>query len=101
MAKAQKTLSLRIDERNYRFLNNLAAEEHEDVSKAVRDLVDLGRVMLAMEKYAAGEYSLGRAADTAGVSISRMVDILSKYGIQSNLDKEDYLTSLENIRAIW
>ncbi|MBI4746016.1 MAG: hypothetical protein HY786_05645 [Deltaproteobacteria bacterium] len=46
-----KTLSIRIDNDDYRFLSSLAKEEKEDISKAVRELVDLGRVMLAKGKY--------------------------------------------------
>ena len=48
---ATKTLSIRVDDNDYKFLSHLAKEEKENVSKAVRELVDLGRVMLAIEKY--------------------------------------------------
>ena len=41
---ATKTLSIRIDDDDYKFLSVLAKEEKEDVSKTVRELVDLGRV---------------------------------------------------------
>ena len=40
-----KTLSIRVNDKDYRFLSALAEEEREDVSKKVRELVDLGRVM--------------------------------------------------------
>jgi len=40
---ATKTLSIRMDDDDYKFLSILAKEEKEDVSKAVRELVDLGR----------------------------------------------------------
>ena len=46
---ATKTLSIRIDDDDYRFLSSLAKEEREDVSKAVRELVDLGRIMFAIK----------------------------------------------------
>lgn len=39
----KKTLSIRIDDEDYHFLSVLAQEEKEDVSKKVRELVDLGR----------------------------------------------------------
>jgi predicted DNA-binding protein len=48
---AKKTISIRMDDEDYRFLSVLAKEEQGDVSKKVRELVDLGRVMLAIEKY--------------------------------------------------
>jgi hypothetical protein len=46
-----KTLSIRTDDEDYRFLSSIAEEEQEDVSKKVRELVNLGGVMLAIEKY--------------------------------------------------
>ncbi|MEW6087875.1 MAG: ribbon-helix-helix protein, CopG family [bacterium] len=48
---ATKTLSIRISDDDYKFLSHLAKEEKDDVSKAVRELIDTGRVMLAIEKY--------------------------------------------------
>ncbi|MBI3754549.1 MAG: ribbon-helix-helix protein, CopG family [Deltaproteobacteria bacterium] len=37
---ATKTLSIRMDDDDYKFLSVLAKEEKEDVSKAVRELVE-------------------------------------------------------------
>ena len=55
---ATRTLSIRINDSDYRFLFSLAKEERQDVSKKVRQLVDLGRVMLAIEKYRKSEASI-------------------------------------------
>ena len=44
MGKSQKSLSIRMDEENYQFLNQLAKEEKEGVSKALRKVMSLGRV---------------------------------------------------------
>lgn len=96
-----KTLSIRMDGNDYRFLSTLAKEEKEDISKAVRELVDLGRVMLAIEKYKKSEASIGKAAKIAGVPISKMMDILREYGVEANLEYEDYLKGLKNIRKVW
>ncbi len=98
---ATKTLSIRIDDDDYRFLSSLAKEEREDVSKAVRELVDLGRIMFAIKKYKKSEASIEKAAKLAGVSISKMMDMLREYGIEINLEYEDYLKSLKAIRGIW
>ena len=46
-----KTLSIHIDDEDYRFLSSLAEEEKEKVSDTVRELVDMGRIMLAIERY--------------------------------------------------
>jgi len=66
---ATKTLSIRVGNKDYKFLSSLAKEERGDMSTAVRALVDLGRIMLAVEKYKKREASLEKAARFAGVSI--------------------------------
>ncbi len=37
----------------------------------------------------------------AGVSISKMLDIFSEYGVQANLEYEDYLKGLKTLRKVW
>jgi predicted HTH domain antitoxin len=71
------------------------------MSKKVRELVDLGRVMLAIEKYRKSEASLEKAAWIAGVSISKMIDVLRDHGVEANLEYEDYLKGLKSLRKIW
>ena len=61
-----KTMSIRMDQENFEFLNELTKEQRSDLSKAVRDMVTRGRVLLAVERYRKGEASLGRAAELAG-----------------------------------
>ena len=96
-----KTISLRMDEENYAFLKKWAKTEKEDLSKAVREVVYKGRVMLAIEKYKKGEASLGRAAEIAGLSVGQMITVLAEYGVESNLEKEDYFKGLENLKEVW
>jgi predicted HTH domain antitoxin len=98
---ATKTLSIRITDDDYKFLSSLAKEERGDMSTAVRELVDLGRVMLAVEKYKKGEASLEKSARLAGVSLSKMMDVLAEYGVEANLEYEDYLNSLKTVRKSW
>lgn len=96
-----KTMSVRIDEDNFEFLNRLSKEQKGDVSKAVRELVYKGRVMLAVERYKQSEVSLGKAAELAGLSVGQMITTLAEFGVKSNLEKEDYLLGLENLRKVW
>ncbi|MEK6600811.1 MAG: UPF0175 family protein [Candidatus Binatota bacterium] len=96
-----KTVSIRMDEEDYAFLHKLAKEEKEDLSKAVREVVYKGRVMLAIEKYKKGQASLGKAAELAGLPIGQMITLLAEYGVESNLEEEDYLKGLQNLRNVW
>lgn len=57
--------------------------------------------MLAIKKYRKEEISIGKAAEIAGVSISRMMDILKEFGVKSNLEQEDYQKGLENLKKEW
>ena len=96
-----KILSIRMDRYNYEFLSEFTKEERSDLSKTIRDLVTRGRVMLAIEKYRNGEASLGRAAELAGLPVGRMMTVLADFGVESRLEKEDYLQGLENLRKSW
>ena len=96
-----KTLSIRMNDDDYSSLVSLSKENNEDVSKTVRGLVELGRLMLAMEKYKTGGASIEKASRIAGVSISKMLDILQEHGIAANLEEDDYLRSLKTIRKVW
>jgi predicted HTH domain antitoxin len=98
---SKKTLSIRMEDKEYRFLATLAEEEHDDISKKVRELVERGRVMLAIEKYKRSEASIEKAARIAGVSISKMMDIFKEHGVEANLEYEDYLKGLKTVRKKW
>jgi len=101
MAKAQKTVSIRLEADDYSFLRDLAEAEKEDLSTAVRDLVARGRVSLALQRFRDGKASLGKAAELAGLSISEMMDVLAEHGIESHLRAEDYRESLARLREVW
>ncbi len=96
-----KTLSIRMNDDDYKSLSSIAREEKEDVSKTVRELVDLGRIMLAIDKYKKSEASIEKAARIAGVSISKIMDIFKEYGVEANLEYEDYQKGLKLLRKIW
>ncbi|HEX9110233.1 MAG TPA: UPF0175 family protein [Terriglobales bacterium] len=96
-----KTMSIRMDRENFDFLSELTKEQRSDFSKAVRDMVTRGRILLAVERYKQGEASLGRAAELAGVPLGQMMTILTEYGVQSRIQDEDYLQGLEGLRKVW
>ena len=96
-----KTMSVRMDSENYDFLQEITKEEGSDLSKAVRDMVTRGRVLFAVERYKNGVASLGRAAELAGVPLGQMMTILTEFGVESRLEKEDYLQGLKNLQKVW
>lgn len=96
-----KTMSIRMDRENFDFLNELTKEQRSDFSKAVRDMVTRGRILLAVERYKQGKASLGRAAELAGVPLGQMMTILTEYGVESRIQEGDYLQGLEGLRKVW
>jgi predicted HTH domain antitoxin len=96
-----KTMSVRMDRENYDFLHEITKEEGSDLSKAVRDMVTRGRILLAVERYKKGEASLGRAAELAGVLVGQMMTILTEFGVESRLEREDYLQGLKDLQKVW
>lgn len=96
-----KTMSIRMDRENFEFLNELTKEQKSDLSKAVRDMVARGRILLAVERYKKGEASLGRAAELAGVRVGQMMTLLREFGVESRIEDEDYLQALASLRNAW
>jgi predicted HTH domain antitoxin len=96
-----KTMSIRMDRNNYEFLSAMTMKEQSDLSKAVRDLVTRGRILLAVEKYRKGEASLGKAAEVAGLPVGQMMTLLGEFGVRSRIDQEDYRQSLANLAKVW
>ncbi|HEX7360069.1 MAG TPA: UPF0175 family protein [Bryobacteraceae bacterium] len=94
-------MSIRMDRENYEFLSAISREERSDLSKAVRDLVTRGRVLLAVEKYRKGEASLGKAAEVAGLPVGQMMTLFGEFGVRTKIDQEDYRQSLENLAKVW
>ncbi len=96
-----KTMSIRMDRENFEFLNELTKEQRSDLSKAVRDMVTRGRILLAVERYKKGEASLGRAAELAGVHVGKMMTILTEYGVENRVEQEDYVQGLQSLSKVW
>jgi predicted HTH domain antitoxin len=96
-----KTMSVRMDRDNYQFLHKITKEEGSDLSKAVRDMVTRGRILLAVERYKKGEASLGKAAELAGLPLGQLMTILTEFGVEGRLEREDYLQGLKNLMEVW
>jgi len=96
-----KTMSIRMDRDNYEFLREMTKKERSDLSKAVREMVARGRMLLAVERYKKGEASLGRAAELAGVPLGQMITILTEFGVESRVEHEDYRQGVRNLAKVW
>ena len=90
-----------MDRENYEFLAEIANQERTDLSKAVRDLVTRGRILLAIEEYKKGDASLGKAAQLAGLPVGQMMTLLAEFGVKSRIEKDDYLEGLKNLAKVW
>lgn len=58
----------------------------KNILKSELELGELGRLHLAMNKYRSSEASLEKSARMAGISVSRMMDLLRDFGIEANLE---------------
>ena len=54
-----------------------------------------------MIKYKGKEISMGKAAELAGIPISKTIDVLADLGIKNLLEYDDYVKGLENLRKEW
>ncbi len=61
---------------------------------------DLGRIMLAVEKYKNPKHPL-KGCSIGSVSLSQMIVLLAEYGVESNLEYEDYLRGQKSLRKQW
>ena len=96
----EQITSFRLEKKALDFLNKFSREENRSKGEALRELIVNGRIMIAIKLYKEKKISLGKASEIAGISISEMMDTLSKFGLNSNLTLEDFKESLRNARKL-
>ena len=89
----QNVMTVRLPLEDLKAIEEISQRERKDKSTTVRDLVELGKIYFAIMQYKENKISIGKAAEIAGLTISDMINLMSKLGIQSNLDLADYLES--------
>ncbi|MEA2075231.1 MAG: UPF0175 family protein [Euryarchaeota archaeon] len=94
-------MSIGIEGKDYILIEELSKIEGEEKSKVLKELMELGRMMFALRRYEEGKYSLGKAAEIAGMSLSEFMDLLSEFGIKSRISYEDYLEGFDNLKEVW
>lgn len=84
-------MTVRLPKEDLEVVKLISIKNKKDKSTTVRELVELGKIYFAITQYREGKISIGKAAEIAGMTISEMMDLLSKLGIESNIQLEDYL----------
>jgi predicted HTH domain antitoxin len=100
MKRMNDVVTLRLPKEDVKMVERLAIEARKDKSTTLRELVELGKVYLAIRQYREGKISLGKAAEIAGMSISETMDLFAELKIESNITMEDYLEGLKTAREI-
>lgn len=91
MKRLENVMTVRLSKDDLKIIEEISLKERKDKSTTVRDLVELGKIYFAIIQYKENKISIGKAAEIADLTISEMIDLLSKLGIPSNLDLADYL----------
>lgn len=85
-----KTISIRIDEELKREIDHLA--RYMDKSSFVRNVMHIGveqyKIELAIQRYMKGELSTWKAAEIAGISLRRMMEILKTRGVDMHYSEK-------------
>jgi len=88
-------MSLRLGEKEIKFIEKMAKREKRDKSTITRQLIGYGLTYLMIKLYREGKLSLGKTAKGLDLSISETIDLLSEFGIKAPIDYEDYLKGYE------
>lgn len=91
MAKMDDVITLRLHKKDIDIVKRISLESKKDKSTTIRELISLGKIYFAIKKYKQEKISLEKAAEIASMELSEMIDLLSEFGIKSNLDLSDYL----------
>ena len=86
-----ETVSVRLKEKEIRFIEDLSKKQNIDKSTAARELIEYGKIYLVLRLYKEGKISLEKTAKELDLSISETIDLLSEFGIKAPINFEDYL----------
>ena len=89
-----ETISLRLKKVNE--LDYFGKLLQENRSAVVRDLIDEGKKMKAINLYKSKKISLGLGAKLAGLTLSDFLDLLEEYNVKLNLTLDDAKMAMKN-----
>lgn len=96
-----EVMSLRLTEHEKEILKKLSEEEEKDLSTTARELIEYGRKYRVLQLYKKGKISLGKGAAELDLPLTEFIDLLNEFGIEANIDYEDYLQGIKNIEDVW
>ena len=80
-------------------------EEKTDKTTALKRIFALGakqyKLEIGIRQYQEGKISIGKAAETAEISLWEMMEELKDRNIANPLSREDYKQGLENLEKVW
>lgn len=98
-------ISARFEKKDTALIEEVAKEEKSDKTTALKKLFSLGARQYKLEKaikqYQSGKISIGKAAETAGISLWEMMDQLKERNIANHLSEADFKEGLKNLEKIW
>lgn len=91
-------LGARLEKEIIRMVEKTAEEEHIDKTRALKELILLGRKQFLIQKnlelYRTGRCSIDKAAQAVGITVSDMMQEAAKAGIKSSETIEEYRRGL-------
>ena len=73
---------------------------NENRSEVVRDLVEEGKKLKAIELYKQKKISLGLASKLSGLSLSEFLDLLEEFNIKINFTLDDAREAMRNAEKL-
>lgn len=98
----QKHVTARIPEEMYNDIERIREAEYTDRSTTIKVLLERGidqwRLDDAVSRYRDGQASLGAAAERAGLSLWRFLEVLDERGIPVNYSVDDLEADIAAVR---
>ena len=95
-------LGARLEKDVIKMVEKTAEEEHLDKTRALKQLIILGRKQFLVNKYLeyynSGRCSIDKAAQACGITVNEMMQEAAKVGIKSTQTIEEYKRGLELLR---
>lgn len=100
---SQKHVTARVPVDLFEAIEEIRETEQTDRSTAVKRLLERGiedwRIETAVREYREGTLSVGRAAERAGISLWRFLELLEDRGVELNYDEADLEADLDAVRG--